>query len=106
MKRRRYLLLILSICGLVSLPLSRQGPQAQVNKAAAQDNTCVACHSSLSEPLALSARYYDWELSRHQTKGVTCDKCHGGDPTTSDRIKTHFGMRPAQDKQSRLHYKN
>src|SRR5205085_12268217 len=71
-----------------------------------QENTCVACHSSLSEPLALSARYYDWELSRHQTKGVTCDKCHGGDPTTSDRIKTHFGMRPAQDKQSRLHYKN
>jgi predicted CXXCH cytochrome family protein len=59
----------------------------------------------LQEPLAVSARFYEWQLSRHQAKDVTCEKCHGGDPAASARDKAHAGVRPSADSQSRLHYK-
>jgi predicted CXXCH cytochrome family protein len=106
MQRRLRLLIALGAGVLCWLLLGRQ-PQTQATEAAAEEeNSCVSCHGALLEPLQLSARFYEWQLSRHQAKGVTCDKCHGGDPTTLDRIKTHLGVRRATDSQSRLHYRN
>ncbi len=104
MRRRWRLGLLLGFCGVLSWPTTSSPPQAQ--QTWTDENTCVSCHGGLQEPLQLSARFYEWQLSRHQAKGVTCDKCHGGDPTTRDLKKTHYGMRPSSHADSRLHYRN
>jgi cytochrome c7-like protein/cytochrome c554/c'-like protein len=74
--------------------------------AAYKQNNCVNCHSRLIEPLHVSNRYLEWQLSAHQEKGVGCEKCHGGDPATSDEEKAHIGVLGLSDPKSRLHWKN
>jgi cytochrome c7-like protein len=71
-----------------------------------KDNNCVSCHSRLLEPLRLGNRYLEWQFSRHREKGASCEKCHGGDPSTKDKQIAHAGMSPASDPRSRLHRKN
>lgn len=71
-----------------------------------QDNQCVRCHSTLSTPVELSGRFLDWRASRHGATGVTCDKCHGGDATSSDPAKAHSGIFRPGDKRSRLNDQN
>lgn len=44
---------------------------------------CIACHESA--PGELSRAVLDWRQSVHAENGVTCDACHGGDPTVSGR---------------------
>jgi len=47
--------------------------------ALAEDTVCVQCHSGqegrLSAPVAL------WKTSVHAANGISCNDCHGGDPT-------------------------
>lgn len=43
--------------------------------------SCYNCHKSLGGDLAKPA--LEWEHSIHQQNGVTCDKCHGGDPAAT-----------------------
>ncbi|NOT60660.1 MAG: hypothetical protein HOP19_10610 [Acidobacteria bacterium] len=106
MRRRWQFGIVLGVSLLGGWTATERQPQAQTAKAQQDENSCVSCHSTITEPLELSARYYEWQLSRHQSKNVTCDKCHGGDPTTHDRIKTHWGIRRADNPESRLHYRN
>jgi hypothetical protein len=70
---------------------------------AIRNNRCVSCHSRLTSPLEISARYLDWHVSAHKVNGVGCDKCHGGDATAGDLKSAHRGMLPRQDSHSRLH---
>lgn len=71
-----------------------------------KDNGCVNCHSKSQSQLRLSTRYYEWHLSTHKISGVSCDKCHGGDPATNDLKKAHAGMLPAKNEKSRMHPTN
>jgi len=71
-----------------------------------KNNNCVSCHSRLLEPLRMSNRYLEWRLSRHQEKGASCEKCHGGDPSAKDKQIAHAGVAPASDQRSKLHWKN
>ncbi len=45
----------------------------------AQDTVCIQCHGSLpgrlGEPVKL------WRGSVHEANGISCNNCHGGDPT-------------------------
>lgn len=45
----------------------------------AADTVCIECHSGqqgrLAEPVAL------WRTSVHAANGISCNDCHGGDPT-------------------------
>ncbi len=52
---------------------------AQDAKPDYKSNNCVNCHSRLLESLRVGNRYLEWQFSRHQEKGVSCEKCHGGD---------------------------
>ena len=57
------LLILLALCGV----------------AAAEDTVCIQCHEGLegrlSEPVA------QWRTSVHAANGISCNDCHGGDPT-------------------------
>ncbi|MCS6815772.1 MAG: hypothetical protein N0A16_00850 [Blastocatellia bacterium] len=69
-------------------------------------NSCVNCHQGITAPLELSQRYYDWHLSIHKEKGVTCDACHGGDPQARAAQEAHRGVFPSFDERSRVYGKN
>lgn len=71
-----------------------------------RNNNCVSCHSTVAEPLHVSSRYYEWQNSRHQLRGVGCDKCHGGNPATNDPKRAHVGVLSVDDPRSALHYRN
>ena len=47
--------------------------------AAAEDSVCIQCHGGmegrLGEPVKL------WQTSVHAKNGISCNDCHGGDPT-------------------------
>jgi formate-dependent nitrite reductase cytochrome c552 subunit len=47
-----------------------------------------------------------WYGSVHGKKGVTCDKCHGGDPGQVSKKKAHAGVGSVKDAQSPVYYKN
>ena len=79
---------------------------AQEAKPDYKNNNCVSCHSRLLEPLRVGNRYLEWQFSRHQEKGASCEKCHGGDPSAGDKQKSHAGVSPPSDTRSRLHWKN
>jgi nitrate/TMAO reductase-like tetraheme cytochrome c subunit len=69
-------------------------------------NSCVSCHATVAEPLHVSSRFYEWQNSRHQLRGISCDKCHGGNPTTQDPKRAHEGVLSVDDPRSALHYRN
>lgn len=72
----------------------------------AQPNGCVSCHARLSAPADVIDRFLDWRASKHGTASITCDKCHGGDPTASDQAKAHRGVLSPSHRDSRLHQTN
>lgn len=57
-------------------------------------NSCVECHSRDLPSTEMSNRYLQWYLSRHLQVSVSCDKCHGGDPATNNKEKSHKGVLP------------
>jgi hypothetical protein len=69
-------------------------------------NTCVSCHASALTPAEMSNRYVEWHASAHRRGGVGCEKCHGGDPTAKDKERSHRGMLPAEELESKLHQWN
>lgn len=71
-----------------------------------RSNNCVTCHAQITQPVALSNRYFEWHASAHKDVGVSCEKCHGGDPATTDKAKAHVGIYPYADPKSQIHFRN
>jgi hypothetical protein len=69
-------------------------------------NQCVKCHAQITQPVALSNRYFEWHDSAHRDVGVSCEKCHGGDPAATDKAKAHVGIAPYADPNSKIHFRN
>ncbi len=99
-------LLLLPTLALLWPASAKRNSAAQGAEPDYKNNNCVSCHSRLLEPLRVGNRYLEWQFSRHQEKGASCEKCHGGDPSAKDKQKAHAGVSPASDQQSRLHWKN
>jgi len=53
-------------------------------QAAWEGNHCVTCHEAERLPISLGHSFEEWHASAHARGGVSCEKCHGGDPTASD----------------------
>jgi hypothetical protein len=85
----------------VARPSAAQGDMAEY-----QNNSCVNCHSKDSLARGSFQRYTEWHISTHKEKGVSCDKCHGGDPAAKDQHRAHMGVVKPSDPKSRLHITN
>ena len=46
------------------------------------ENTCLDCHSALSDPLGVTQEKFSQDI--HAQKGLTCTSCHGGDSSSYD----------------------
>jgi hypothetical protein len=57
----------------------------------ANQNTAGTLWSSFS-----TRHLYEWDSSPHSRNNVGCDKCHGGDATTFERIPAHKDLLPAR----------
>lgn len=63
-------------------------------------NSCVDCHEG---PTA-KAPYEAWSISIHGLNNITCEKCHNGDPTQSNKNLAHKGVEPANDPDSSVYF--
>ncbi len=76
---------------------------------AAQSNACENCHKDPIFRLhnhKLYSYYQDWVTSPHSAAGLSCDQCHGGDPSTDDIKAAHKGIYSTSNPKSRIFYKN
>lgn len=107
MKQKLLIILAFTIMGFLLIPAGQtRTVESQDVLAQFKGNNCVECHSRIMNPLKLTSRYGEWHISTHKDKGISCDKCHGGDPSIKDEKKAHAGMFPSSNPQSRLNPKN
>ena len=71
-----------------------------------RQNICVTCHSRLTEPLLVSAHFYEWFNSKHERSGIGCEKCHGGNPAATTYKAAHDGVLRATFPNSTLNAQN
>jgi hypothetical protein len=96
---------------LAALCVALLGPGAAAHGAevpAEDGDSCTACHGDPSF-LVTNKKLYDyfqqWEGSIHQLEGVTCQKCHGGNPKAKKKEKAHGAGVAASDPSSGIYYK-
>jgi hypothetical protein len=92
---------ILLLCGMFVFPAKSHA--ADESKAV---NSCVFCHSRLPGTSFVGAKSHSWTGSTHQAHGITCDKCHGGDPLASEQKEAHMGMLSSSNPKSSVYFKN
>jgi hypothetical protein len=86
---------------LILLPITlRTGLQTPT---AASTNPCAACHLRLVWTRSAITHVDQWVTSRHALYRVGCEKCHGGDATTSDQAVAHRGVTNSADRSSAVH---
>ena len=88
-------------CILISLsaPLSVSAQSAE--------NSCIGCHQNptfFSQYPKLHEYYQQWVASPHQQAGLSCEDCHGGQPSATSIEQAHAGVLPMNDKRSTLYY--
>ena len=69
-------------------------------------NSCVRCHSRLPLSSFVGAKSHSFQGSVHQKHGVTCDKCHGGNPKAGTEKQAHVGVLPSTNPASPIYYTN
>ncbi len=75
-------------------------------QAAKAGNSCVRCHSVLSNKSFIGVKSHSWQGSIHQEHGIMCDKCHGGDPDAVTEKLAHIGVFSSSNPDSTVYYKN
>jgi predicted CXXCH cytochrome family protein len=65
------------VCSVLALLISTTAAEGQ-NK-----NSCIECHSQLAGPIGDPARTIKDDV--HLSRGLSCNDCHGGDPTQDDK---------------------
>lgn len=65
----------------------------------------VECHVDATKRLAIED-YIKWKNSLHGAFGVTCDRCHGGNPESPTKEGAHQGLQTSRSVDSAIYYKN
>ncbi len=94
------------VCALLLFGLFALCVAAVADKGGQTDNSCVQCHFRLPINSFIGAESHSWTVSTHQKNGVTCDKCHGGNPQAAEEMEAHQGVLPAGNPQSPVYFKN
>lgn len=97
----RAILCALLLCGATTLPALSRAADGKVS-----GNSCVQCHSRLPGSSFIGAKSHSWTGSVHEKHGVTCDKCHGGDPRASGQKEAHAGVLGSSVPASPVYFKN
>ena len=93
-------------CALVLCGLLIFAPSARSVSDGTTQNSCVNCHSRLPASTFVGVKSHSWNGSVHQQHGVTCDKCHGGDPAAAEKTQAHAGILGSSNPQSPVYFKN
>jgi len=71
-----------------------------------ESNYCVECHKTIPKDSFVGEHYEDWARSIHRENGITCDACHGGNPTKPLQKEAHIGMFNSSNPKSKVYFKN
>jgi hypothetical protein len=66
-------------------------------------NECATCHLRLAWTRSVTTHVDLWVTSQHAFYRVGCEKCHGGDPGTSDVQSAHRGVVRSAEPSSSVH---
>jgi len=69
-------------------------------------NSCETCHASLGNQGGAGQAYLDWQGTAHARSGVTCDKCHGGNPNKPAVMGAHQGVLDPSNPASPVYVEN
>jgi predicted CXXCH cytochrome family protein len=69
---------------LIVIPL-----RAVAGQPAAEPNSCVTCHATLPDHRLATPANLFVGADVHREKGFACVDCHGGNPTSADKQKSH-----------------
>jgi len=89
------------LCGAFLISSAANGAEENT-----RGNSCVTCHSKLPASSFVGVKSHSWKGSIHQKYGVTCDKCHGGDPGVPGQNEAHAGVLGSGDTRSTVYFKN
>ncbi len=48
---------------------------------------CLKCHTEMEKAMEIEGPAHQWSASIHKEQGISCDSCHGGDPTKEDAME-------------------
>jgi PGF-CTERM protein len=71
-----------------------------------RDVACsLECHANTLDTLAKS-NYAQWTRSKHALFNVTCNNCHGGNPSSDLKESAHKGVSRSSESNSSVFYRN
>jgi hypothetical protein len=75
---------------MVALAVALAAPPARGQHSPRSE--CVTCHARQSGTSGAGHGFAAWQASPHAVAGVTCEACHGGNPTATDAAAAHQGV--------------
>jgi cytochrome c7-like protein len=87
---------VLLVCLVPMVAHAAQPPALPANK-------CAACHLQLVWTLSATTHVDEWVTSKHAAYRVGCERCHGGNATTSNANAAHRGVVASADRSSTVH---
>ncbi len=73
---------------------------------AAPNNSCIECHKDLPSGSYTGHKFSDYKGSVHDSNGIRCEACHGGNPVTADKATAHTGVFKSNNPKSSIYFKN
>jgi hypothetical protein len=88
MKSRSQIIYILtaSVILFTATSLNAENKNRDASKTVPKKDYCVECHSKLSGKLQTPVP--QWKSSVHHEAGISCSRCHGGNPGINNRKKS------------------
>jgi predicted CXXCH cytochrome family protein len=80
-------------CLMILAALALVGPSRAVAQPAPAVNTCLTCHTTLSETKLVTPATLFSGPDVHRERGFACVDCHGGDPAAGDKARAHDVVR-------------